>query len=513
MLPSPILPIRRSPGKVKSPGLKPMTTKPKPTFSYPPVDTILEARAYTVNTKPLVEEIVFPERSVERIIQRDDIEKLVKVFSEGPFYDFSRNFTSNVMHQPMSLLSIAARCKAWECFKYLVRKGHDITEDVIIQAIIGGDMRILKRVSKEQSYDLGDYLHIAIEYRQNEIADWIMRNFNHLPINLITAAKAGNSEAVFYYLNNKIGSPDIRDREGNSALHWAAAMGESFIVDLLCDQGANPSALNNGNFLPIHYAIKKGYLDIAKILVQRGSDLKTENTYRQTPLSMALEMYPGLDREIIKMLTPPPDPLEQTYIMTHPSEHRRRACSPYKPRPSTSKYVKNIRDREACKAKHIKCQYTNHYQEHAYNEDHNYSSSPNLVHDSTLSADSTWGREGRKIMRQRRNSSYREMMTSQGAIDRVATRPFRPLTCYFDYESVKYPGTFAKATLLPRQRGRSTTTYLSSRISDSVIRDYTVKSASELMDQEFAEKSVTSSSRCMSDRNVFARMYAEAEAH
>ena len=42
------------------------------------------------------------------------------------------------------------------------------------------------------------------------------------------------------------------------------------------------------NLLPLHYAAKNGYVDVAKVLIQNGADVNAEGRYNLTALPMQL---------------------------------------------------------------------------------------------------------------------------------------------------------------------------------------------------------------------------------
>jgi ankyrin repeat protein len=60
------------------------------------------------------------------------------------------------------------------------------------------------------------------------------------------------------------GKVDSRDRLGDSALMWAAALGHQDMVDLLVAHGANPKTANANGDTPAHLAARQGFLDLAR---------------------------------------------------------------------------------------------------------------------------------------------------------------------------------------------------------------------------------------------------------
>ena len=74
---------------------------------------------------------------------------------------------------------------------------------------------------------------------------------------LITAAERGSVENVQWLLD--AGSmTDLKDNQGNTALHYAAAHKDTVILDLLLNSGASSTIRNRTDFYPVHCAVKAG---------------------------------------------------------------------------------------------------------------------------------------------------------------------------------------------------------------------------------------------------------------
>jgi ankyrin repeat protein len=85
----------------------------------------------------------------------------------------------------------------------------------------------------------------------------------------------------------------------NSHLHWAATSGNLQLAKLLIEYGANVKQSNGFGWHPIHCAAIHGHGEIIELLIGAGEKFDVANLVGQTPLSIA-RSHTHLD--IIEML-------------------------------------------------------------------------------------------------------------------------------------------------------------------------------------------------------------------
>ncbi|XP_073696004.1 histone-lysine N-methyltransferase EHMT1a isoform X3 [Garra rufa] len=76
----------------------------------------------------------------------------------------------------------------------------------------------------------------------------------------------------------------IRDKEENVCLHWAAFSGCDEIAQLLLDKRSDLHAVNIHGDSPLHIAVRQNQLDCVMLFLSRGADVNLKNKDSETPL-------------------------------------------------------------------------------------------------------------------------------------------------------------------------------------------------------------------------------------
>ncbi|MGH9256867.1 MAG: ankyrin repeat domain-containing protein, partial [Vicinamibacterales bacterium] len=88
---------------------------------------------------------------------------------------------------------------------------------------------------------------------------------------LMLAAGTGNVAAIKVLLGHGADVTALDSSKGQSALMWAAAEGHAAAVRLLIETGADVHARSKGRFTPLLFAVRRGAIDVARVLLAAGA--------------------------------------------------------------------------------------------------------------------------------------------------------------------------------------------------------------------------------------------------
>jgi ankyrin repeat protein len=82
--------------------------------------------------------------------------------------------------------------------------------------------------------------------------------------------------------------PPEHDEFGRSAIHYAAANGDTAEVTRLLARGADPSEPDATAFTPLHFAAQEQHPDVIEVLLAAGADVGARDRWGNTPLWRAV---------------------------------------------------------------------------------------------------------------------------------------------------------------------------------------------------------------------------------
>ncbi|TRX89494.1 hypothetical protein FHL15_009663 [Xylaria flabelliformis] len=92
---------------------------------------------------------------------------------------------------------------------------------------------------------------------------------------------------------------DFKFYKGQTLLLWAIENGHHEIVQLLIEKGADVESEDSYGYTPLHIAAENGHQEIVQLLIEKGANVESANRSRQTPLLKAVQ---SRHQEIMKLL-------------------------------------------------------------------------------------------------------------------------------------------------------------------------------------------------------------------
>jgi hypothetical protein len=158
--------------------------------------------------------------ALQEIFNRSDSEINLPYYISPCDLPYSRK--KFISQKSDSMLGISAFYGSVLCFKFLFLNGGKIDESVCSHSVQGGNLEILKICEKNiPSFTM--CLSVAIEYHNNEIADWLLSNFSMVLYSFHSAIRSYNINGIFFLL---FSNPKINDFSecGSSPLSIAAKL-------------------------------------------------------------------------------------------------------------------------------------------------------------------------------------------------------------------------------------------------------------------------------------------------
>ena len=81
-------------------------------------------------------------------------------------------------------------------------------------------------------------------------------------IQIFEAAQQNKASHLKVFLNDDPTITTLRNNQGFEPLHMAADAGALESVDLLINWGADPNAIDNVGYTPLHMSVRKGFFEV-----------------------------------------------------------------------------------------------------------------------------------------------------------------------------------------------------------------------------------------------------------
>jgi len=84
-------------------------------------------------------------------------------------------------------------------------------------------------------------------------------------------------EDVIKLLIAKGADVNAKEEDGVTPLHWAALEDHMDVAELLIAKGADVNAKDEDGMTPLHWAAQEGYMDVAELLIAKGADVNAKD--------------------------------------------------------------------------------------------------------------------------------------------------------------------------------------------------------------------------------------------
>jgi len=116
------------------------------------------------------------------------------------------------------------------------------------------------------------------------------------------ASQLTNALKVVKLLLSNKADINIEDRDGKSALTYAASEANPLLVRALLEQGANPNVTDRsqGNATPLILAVGVRSVGIAEMLIKKGANVNAKDQFGKSALNYAIERGPQKMIEVLR---------------------------------------------------------------------------------------------------------------------------------------------------------------------------------------------------------------------
>ncbi|EAY12976.1 hypothetical protein TVAG_405220 [Trichomonas vaginalis G3] len=255
------------------------------------------------------------ENTIHRAIMYNDKERFISFIEREGFDNYQKLQSDLYPHYftGYSLLELCCYHGAVDCFKFLRTKfDSEITQTCLDLSFLGGNPEIMSECLKYQKPNK-ECMENAIISHNIDFVTFLMNEYN-IKIDLEYCGEFNNLESFFVYFDqtNDINKCFIysmifgllslceyfishganvneKDKNGETALHFAAIYNSKETIELLISQGANINEKDGNWKTALHVAAENNSKETAELLISYGANINERDKYGETALHYAAE--------------------------------------------------------------------------------------------------------------------------------------------------------------------------------------------------------------------------------
>ena len=241
--------------------------------------------------------------SLHQAISKGDKESILQHIENGSDLNFKDN-------KGLTPLLLALKHNQLEIAKILIKHGADIElankggRTPLHFAIELGSIELTKAIlERNANINVKDKkgmtpLHYAsaLDFDNPDMAQLLIANganlkeVSHLGTTPLHMAAGKGFVNIARFLLQKGSDINAKDKKGFSALHYASDSTEKQnMVQFLIDNGANLKEVSHLGITPLHLAVNSVLVNIARLLLEKGSDANAKDSKHLGPLHFAIE--------------------------------------------------------------------------------------------------------------------------------------------------------------------------------------------------------------------------------
>ncbi len=201
-------------------------------------------------------------------------------------------------------------CKIASAFASEIQES--IKNQILLKAAQSGSSEVVRLLLDSgvdvdtEAYSGDTALMDACFYSNKEVVALLLRrgaavNKESKDIPFNTALRRATNIDIVEDLIEHGADVNFMGRLGNTTLSWLSLLGNTQVIEILLDRGANVNLPDNrGGFTPLMNAAKRGDKKLVTLFLDRGADINASTSFGATALTFATKRY---DMEIMELLT------------------------------------------------------------------------------------------------------------------------------------------------------------------------------------------------------------------